>query len=98
MSKLYELERRKVYRELKKFSRDFILGSINYYITYDFIYNDFDFISSHYTKYYGLCFESYKQAEKAIKTVGKERVKKYYLQAKGKIYLKYYKLDKEVLK
>jgi len=75
----FELECRKVYQELKRFSREFILNNENWSIFYD---GSFYFSKLITTVLPGLLFESEEQAKLAVKTVGEDRVKKYYLGVK----------------
>ena len=74
-----ELERRKVIAELKKYSKTYNPKLNNFCICYSYDEDDFGIylepngepdIGSYY-------FESEKMAEKAIKEVGEERIKKY---------------------
>lgn len=84
----FKIESMKVYEELKRFAKDFTYEewydqSIHKY----YLYADYD--SSGYInlcveenylrKNIGLYFESKEKVREAVKTVGKERVKKYYL-------------------
>lgn len=80
---IYELGYRKVIKELKQFSDDFKLGKCNHFITYDYLN---EYITIHYDNIYkhsGIYFESEDKAWKAVETVGRDRVLKYYLRVKG---------------
>lgn len=75
----FELERRKVITELKKYSNTYNPKVNNFCICYSYDEDDFGIylepldepdIGAHY-------FESEKMAEKAMKEVGEERIKKY---------------------
>ncbi|MBK0348210.1 hypothetical protein JDW15_06125 [Aerococcaceae bacterium zg-ZJ1578] len=75
----FEVEARKVYHELKKFSRPFVKNKGNWVIGYDLIRNDFSLIDMLRIKSPELYFESKETAKKAFDAVGADRVKKYYL-------------------
>lgn len=80
---IHELEYRKVIKELKQFSDDFKLGKCNHFITYDYLN---EYITIHYDNIYkhsGIYFESEDKAWKAVETIGRDRVLKYYLRVKG---------------
>lgn len=75
----FELERRKVITELKKYSKTYNPKVNNFCICYSYAEDDFvpylePLDESDIGTYY---FKSKKMAEKAIKEVGEERIKKY---------------------
>jgi hypothetical protein len=82
-----ELERRKVITELKKYSKAYNPNENNVCIFYSYAEDDFiPYLESYDCNeiemgaYY---FESVNMAEKAIKEIGKERIKKYLLGVEG---------------
>ena len=75
----FEVERRKVMTELKKFSREFVVGERNYYIKWDFDVSDFFTDFGVFHKLDSLYFESIEKAWEVIKMVGEDRIKKYIL-------------------
>ena len=80
----FKLESMKVYEELKRFAKDFtddewIYGREKYRIFYDFLGERIYFPYTRDKKTNSLYFESAEKAEEAVKAVGEERVKKYYL-------------------
>lgn len=80
----FKLESMKVYEELKRFAKEFtddewIYGREKYRIFYDFSRERVYFPYNRNAKTNNLYFESAEKAEEAVKAVGEERVKKYYL-------------------
>ncbi|MBS4461216.1 hypothetical protein JXA27_01365 [Aerococcaceae bacterium zg-B36] len=75
----FEAEARKVYHELKKFSRPFVKHKYNWVIEYDLYDNDLSFVDMREFRMSVLYFESEEIAQEAIDAVGEDRVKKYYL-------------------
>ena len=74
----FVVEKLKVEAELRKFSRPFEYGKFNHYLFLDI---DGDSFRTDFTSYCppqgAIYFESEEKAQQAIKSVGKERVKKY---------------------
>ena len=75
----FEVERRKVMTELKKFAKDFVAGERNYCIVWDFYAGEIYIGHRVLSKDNNLVFESEEKAQEAIKAIGEERVKKYIL-------------------
>ena len=77
-----ELERVKVYRELSLFSIKSEKGSKRVSIYYSYLDNEIGYHTAYNdcTKYPGLLFETEECAIKAVESVGKDRVLKYYLE------------------
>ena len=75
----FEVERRKVMTELKKFASDFVVGERNYCIVWDFYAGEIYIGHRVLSKDNNLVFESEEKAQEAIKAIGEERVKKYIL-------------------
>ena len=75
----YEAECRKVLAELKRFSRKFKKCAYNYCIKYDVVNKELSVYNNYYYATSELVFATEKDAEKAIKLVGEERILKYYL-------------------
>lgn len=73
----FESERLKVVAELKKFSRKFRKGELNYYISLNSKTNELGIYVSDYYIGLDVYFESYKKANEAIEAVGEDRIKKY---------------------
>lgn len=78
----FEKERIKVVAELEEYSREFAYDNDNYAIRYNFISENLEILCYRQSISHELYFESKEKAEEAIEAVGKERVKKYYLQIK----------------
>lgn len=76
----FEVERRKVYTELKKYSREYIDNEDNYYMYYDVGNDDISYDYEWTVKRTTLYFPSEEIARKAVATVGGDRVKKYYFE------------------
>lgn len=81
----FKRESMKVYEELKRFAKEFTyeewcdIGIKKYFIYFSFYKNVMDFGFSISYKERRLYFESKEKVREAIKSVGEERVKKYYL-------------------
>lgn len=75
----FDIERRKVMTELKKFARDFVAGDWNYCIVWDFYDDELYVDYRNKLKSNNLYFESEEKAWEAIEVVGEDRVKKYIL-------------------
>ena len=75
----FEIERRKVMTEFKKFARDFVAGDWNYCIVWDFYADELYVDYRNKLKSNNLYFESEEKAWEAIEVVGEDRVKKYIL-------------------
>lgn len=79
----FEVERLKVIHELKMYAepRDIKLDGIKeyFFIAYNFNDDDIDLAFSRWGKSSAIYFSSEDRAWKAIKAVGEDRVKKYYL-------------------
>ena len=74
----FELEKRKVIRELKKYSCRFKKGFEQYGITYNYDKSEVSFgYLNNVCDYATICYESQETVQKAIKEVGEERIKKY---------------------
>ena len=80
----FEVERLKVIHELRQYAepRDIKLDGIKeyFFIAYNFNEDDIDITFSRWWKSSVIYFSSEDRAWKAIKAVGKERIKKYYLE------------------
>lgn len=72
-------ERLKVIAELKKFGKPFERREDNYYLTYDLDFKIIRIFNSVATKRRDIYFESAEKVKEVIKTVGEDRIKKYYL-------------------
>ena len=81
----FKIENMKVYEELKRYAKDFTdeewkRNDIDkLFIFYDCELDEINFSTNACWKSDCLYFESVEKAEEAVKTVGEERVKKYYL-------------------
>lgn len=75
----FAVERLKVIAELKEYSSEFDVDTVNYCVEYDTCNQEIyiDFTSTY--KHSSLCFSSRKTAEQAIEAIGENRIKKYYL-------------------
>lgn len=78
----FEAERLKVYRELRQYSSNGKLCKDYFYIGYDIFKKDIVYVkvSNSIIRYGDLCFESKELTEKAVETVGIDKVLKYYLE------------------
>lgn len=74
----FEVERMKVLRELEKFSCKFRYNERDWYIYYDYSLQKVRTCSSSF-KCHELYFESEEMVKEAIKAVGEDRIKRYYL-------------------
>ena len=75
----FEAERMKVMRELEKFAGEFVEDEYKWCICWDWEENSIDTDYSLRFTYAELYFETMEKAKQAIKAVGEDRVKKYYL-------------------
>ncbi|SEN95623.1 hypothetical protein SAMN05216454_14111 [Peptostreptococcus russellii] len=74
----FEVEKRKVIRELNRYSCRFKKGFEQYGITYNYDKSEVSFGYLHNVcDYATICYESQGTVQKAIKEVGEERIKKY---------------------
>ena len=74
----FAVEKLKVEEELRKFSRPFEYGRFNYYLFFNIESDNLDVQFTSYCPPQGsIYFESEEKAQQAIKSVGKERIKKY---------------------
>ena len=73
----FELKRRKVLTELKKFSREFKYGLSNYYIEYDYHNKNITYMLCYTDIIPSICFESKERFKEAVGAVGEDRIKKY---------------------
>lgn len=78
----FEIERRKVFRELKQFACEFRYQKNNWEIVFRHDVKCIAFVRTDYISGVGLYFSSKEQAKKAVESVGEDRVKKYYLGVK----------------
>ena len=82
----FEVERLKVLHEMKQFAepKDYKWDNNNdhYYIFWSFCYNELKIGSVSMVKTNEIYFKSEEDAEACIKTVGEDRIKKYYLKVK----------------
>ena len=78
----FMVERLRVIQELKQFARPFKQGEENYFMYYHHNYDRINIDCFVRRQQNELYFESEEIAQKAIKTVGEERIKEYYLQVK----------------
>lgn len=80
----FEVERRKVIAELKKYAepkdREWDGDNKHWSIGYKHSRQDLDYCASYYTSYGEFYFESKEKAEVAVKMIGEDRIKKYYLE------------------
>lgn len=76
----FERERRKVIKELKEFARPFIKDQYNHYICYQHDFNEIRVEGAICFQDNNLYFSSVEKTWEAIKVVGIDRIKKYYLQ------------------
>ena len=74
----FRAEQLKVEAELRRFSRPFVVGKENWEINYDVEYNEVTVFRYYTFQCCNIHFASEDIAQKAIETVGKERIKKYY--------------------
>lgn len=78
----FERERRKIESIMKKYSRPFEYGEENYYLQYDYDYDDYCdriLVGALYTLTDGIYyFESEEIAEKVIDEIGEDRLVKYW--------------------
>lgn len=74
----FMVERLNVIKELKQYARPFKKDQYNYYIYYNYIFNEVRVEFSIYNLDNNLYFKSEKAALKAIEEIGEERIKKYY--------------------
>lgn len=71
-------ERKQIRRELMKYSRDFVPGTIDWAFNYDYQDKKIRYWNSSYScDPFVIYFESQEMAEKAVEEVGKDRIKKY---------------------
>lgn len=74
----FALEKLKIEAELRKFSRPFEYGKLNYFLFFDIDVDNFKTDFSRYSSAQGaIYFESKEKAQQAVSTVGVERTKKY---------------------
>lgn len=82
----FELERLKVIEEMKKFAesedREWNRKHEHWYLYYDFERSCIQYNYNRMIKSNNICFESLEQAKQCIETIGKDRIRKYYLQIK----------------
>jgi len=80
----FVVEKIKVETELRKYSKPYEHGGFNYYLFFDI---ENDCLDTHFTGYCpqqgAIYFESEEKAQQAIKSVGKERIKKYIFGMEG---------------
>lgn len=74
----FRIEQLKVEAELRRFSRPFVVGERNYSFYFDHRINCICTTDYSYTQEGNIHFASEEIAQKAIDTVGEERIKKYY--------------------
>lgn len=80
----FEVEKRKVIRELNRYSCRFKKGFEQYGITYNYDKSEVSFGYLHNVcDYATICYESQETVQKAIKEVGEERIKKYLFGVEG---------------
>ncbi|MDK7187948.1 hypothetical protein [Facklamia hominis] len=71
-------ERKQIRRELMKYSRTFVPGTINWAFNYDYQDKKIRYWNSIYScDLFVIYFESQEMAEKAVEEVGEDRIKKY---------------------
>jgi hypothetical protein len=75
----FEVERRKVIQELKRFSKEFEYNENNRNIAFDFSEEEIFYDCNNILQYPYIYFESKEKAQEAVKSVGEDRVIKYYL-------------------
>ena len=73
----FELEKRKVVAELKRYSCKFVPNSRATYIIYSCVTRDVRIFETSYIKQDIIYFKDKETGERAIEKVGKERIKKY---------------------
>ena len=74
----FRVEQLKVEAELRRFSRKFVAGERNYSFYFDHRINCICTTDYSYTQEDNIHFASEEIAQKAIDTVGEERIKRYY--------------------
>lgn len=79
----FEVERLKVLAEMKKFAepegREWDGNTNHWCIYYECVVDSIKFLCKFECKYDGIYFESGEKAQECVKTVGEDRIKKYYL-------------------
>ena len=78
----FEVERRKVIQEFKRFSKEFEYNENNWNIAFDFSEEEIFYDCNNILQYPYIYFESLEKAQEAIQKVGEDRVIKYYLGVK----------------
>ena len=73
----FVVEKLKVEAELRKFSKPFELGSLNFIICFDIEQDEIYSETRRFMIQGAIYFESIEKAQQAVSTVGVERVKKY---------------------
>lgn len=73
----FQIEKLKVLTELKKFSCKYNEFLDVWRLSYDIRREELTFLQSNSVKDFGFYFESVEEGEKAVKKVGKDRIKKY---------------------
>lgn len=74
----FRAEQLKVEAELRRFARPFVEGDYNFQLTYSNLSHNVAIGSCKYMQLTNMYFPSEEIAQKAIDTVGEERIKKYY--------------------
>ena len=74
----FRVEQLKVEAELRRFARPFVEGYYNFQLTYSNLSHNVAIGSCKYMQLTNMYFPSEEIAQKAIDTVGEERIKKYY--------------------
>lgn len=75
----FMVERLKVIAEMKKFGREFVAGKANFCLNYIHTDRSLDIDWTYNVQSSNIYFESEAKAWEAIKAVGEDRIKKYYL-------------------
>mgnify|MGYP001262132151 CR=1 FL=1 len=74
----FRAEQLKVEAELRRFARPFVEGNYNFQLTYSNLSHNVAIGSCKYMQLTNMYFPSEEIAQKAIETVGEQRIKKYY--------------------
>lgn len=74
----FDSERKRIRRELMRYSRPFVTGTKNWFFNYHYRYKTIHYLNSDFScQPFCLYFESKGTAEKAVETIGEDRIKKY---------------------
>ena len=75
---IFDRERKRIRRELMRYSRPFVTRTKNWFFNYHYRYKIIHYLNSDFScQPFCLYFESKEMAEKAVEEVGEDRIKKY---------------------